>query len=256
MKRALVNPLPKPNQPSLLDEDESHHLVHVFRLKNGDTVECLDGEGNKCLANLELLGKGKARVLLQGDILRDETLLSLPIALECSLLKAEAMEWVIEKSVEIGVRHFYPIQTAHSVIQTSKKGPEFFQERWQKIANQALKQCGRLDKMHVHLPTEMKTALIRNTTHRMWLNETQKDISKNNAATLMQKLSEIKPTLLHQKNDTEITLLIGPEGGWSAIEIDFLNKINTHSVSLGPWVFRAETAAIFAASLSVAIMRN
>lgn len=249
MKRVLVSPLPKLEKPSLLSEDESHHLIHVFRLKNGDTVECLDGEGHYTTAELQLLGKGKAQVVAKQETQSNENLLSLPLSIECSLLKSEAMEWVIEKSVEIGVRHFYPVETAHSVIQTAKKGGDFFKDRWQKIADQALKQCGRLDRMHIHLPQELPMALARKTENRFWLNETEKE----SAPMLLNKLSS-SPSI-----KKEVTLLVGPEGGWSTAELEFLQKSvlqNTvQSISLGPWVFRAETAVLFAASLSAAAMR-
>ena len=63
-----------------------------------------------------------------------------------AVLKGPSMEWVIEKSVELGVKLFIPVITDHTVVQFKSKGPEVFKERWQKIADQALKQCNRLKK--------------------------------------------------------------------------------------------------------------
>ena len=61
-------------------------------------------------------------------------------------LKGDAMDWVVEKSVELGVRNLQPVVTDHTVVQMDKKGPKVV-ARWQKIADEALKQCGRLQRM-------------------------------------------------------------------------------------------------------------
>jgi RsmE family RNA methyltransferase len=96
-----------------------------------------------------------------------------------AVLKSQAMEWVIEKSVELGVEEVIPVLTAHTVVQIKNKGPELFQERWQKIADQALKQCGRLNQMVIHKPVTFDTILAtscRTSTrsfvgHRFWTDE-------------------------------------------------------------------------------------
>lgn len=247
MKRTLLPKLPADSHPVPIPEDESHHLIQVLRVRNGEEIECLDGMGSRCKGTIELTGKGTAQVHAKSKIEREPSLLSLPIRLEMSILKGDAMEWVIEKAVEIGVREFIPIEAAHSVVQIDKKGPEAFRERWQKIADQALKQCGRLDRMKILNPSTLQSVQSGKTT-RVFTDEASRTTSPG----LIETLSKIEPKRLIEDG---ISVLIGPEGGWNDEERRFLTQNSIPSVSLGPWVFRAETAALFAASLIVGSMR-
>ena len=67
------------------------------------------------------------------------------------MLKADAMSWAIEKAVELGVSRLTPVIADHCVVKLTK-GPTEFRERWQRIADQALKQCGRLERMTIEDP--------------------------------------------------------------------------------------------------------
>lgn len=237
MKRVLSSQLPQDSKSIELDSDEAHHLIHVLKIKSGETVEVLNGKGSKILATIELRAK-KIWLHAKGKIITQLT--AHPILLEMSLIKADAMEWVIEKSVELGVKKFFPVQTSHSVIQIDRKGPDFFQERWQRIANQALKQCGRLDAMEVYKPISLQECLLRysqSMTPRFWCDE------KSNSKT---------PFLEDRLKDQikqDFRILIGPEGGFSEEERKLLQNaaLSTH---LGPSVLRAETAAIYAISVA------
>lgn len=238
MKRVLISSLPSPNQNVSLPDDEAHHLLQVLRARNGEEIECLDGAGKKTKAIIELQGKGKAILISSGLIESDPKLMSVPIQLEMAIIKGDAMEWTVEKAVELGVRTFVPVQTAHAVVQIEKKGPKAFQERWQKIADQALKQCGRLERMTVAEPLTLEALLMTKRPLRLWLDEASRATSpsiiealhKSGAATITQGVS----------------ILVGPEGGWSETERQLLTRMEVPSVSLGPWVLRAETAALFA----------
>ena len=247
MKRVLISQLPTLKQSQELPEDEAHHLIHVLRISNGDTLECLNGKGQFSEAKAEFLGKGKVRVVALSDPKSNPKLLSQPITLEMSILKGDAMEWTIEKAVEIGVRQFVPLQTAHCVVQVDKKGPEAFQERWQKIADQALKQCGRLDRMVIEKPVSLELGMQRKTPIRLWLDEN----TRNDSPSLIEALGTVDGATLIQG----VSFLMGPEGGWSERERDFLARQNSIRVSAGPWVYRAETAALFAASVIANSMR-
>jgi 16S rRNA (uracil1498-N3)-methyltransferase len=121
-------------------------------------------------------------------------------------------------------------------VKLDKKGPEAFVDRWQKIADQALKQCGRLYRLEVAAPRPL-SALLAEKASRVWTDEGTKDHSPPLGAWLR----ESKPTALH--------LLIGPEGGWSGNERRQLNPLP--AVSLGPLILRAETAALYAATIGI-----
>jgi 16S rRNA (uracil1498-N3)-methyltransferase len=247
MKRVLIPTLPTHSAPVELPEDEAHHLIQVLRVRNGETIECLDGQGSKIKAIVDFQRKGKVIATALGLKESSTALLSLPIQLEMSVIKGDAMEWTVEKAVELGVRTFVPVITAHSVVQLERKGPEAFQERWQKIADQSLKQCGRLDQMKVALPIALETLLMEPAPVRLWLEETKRATHPS----IISALNEVGG----EKITRGVSILVGPEGGFSERERLFLSKSGVASVSLGPWILRAETAALFATSLVSGSMR-
>jgi len=164
------------------------------------------------------------------------------------------MEWIVEKAVELGVQRLIPVVTNHTVVQMKKKGPKAFQERWQKIADQALKQCGRLHRLEVDLPIPLEDVLSQrpptSKMTRLWCDET----STGESPYLLNWL------LTHPLPPSgTIHLLIGPEGGWSSQEKSLLTQevsishpglqVECYRIDLGPQILRAETAAVFGASL-------
>src|SRR5690349_4600539 len=113
-KRLLCSNLPSLNKPVHLSEDEAHHATRVIRLRDGDPIEAIDGRGSSIIATLrlregpprlEFLEK-KQNIVVGGDAHLTSVL---PIVLEMAVLKGDAMEWVIEKSVELGVGRLIPV---------------------------------------------------------------------------------------------------------------------------------------------------
>jgi 16S rRNA (uracil1498-N3)-methyltransferase len=249
MKRVLCPVLPVAGRSVELPESEAVHAVRVLRLRDGDQVEALDGQGKSALVTLRVR-KETVRLEYAGEsqILRTASAGELsPVTLEIAVLKGDAMEWVVEKAVELGVKTLIPLLTAHTVVQMKNKGPEVFQQRWQKIADQALKQCGRLEKLRIELPMSLEDLLSRHPAKaeepRLWCDEA----ARQSAAGLL------------NLNFKAVRLLIGPEGGWSESERELLLRTGgpgTRPVSLGPLVLRAETAALFAVSVATAALRK
>jgi 16S rRNA (uracil1498-N3)-methyltransferase len=253
-KRLLCPTLPQPNQPTILPDNEAHHATKVLRLGDGEIIEALDGKGHKMFTTLRvhrgpvrleyLEPKDGPKVNLHNS---EEKTQVLPTVLEMAVLKGEAMEWVIEKAVELGIQEVIPVLTAHTVVQMKNKGPESFRERWQKIADQALKQCGRLDRMEIKTPIALEILISNNLEGlRLWCDEA----GKNEAPFLLDYLNSLPPASL-----SHLRILVGPEGGWSQNERTILSNAQSASpiirIGLGPYVLRAETAALFAASLSI-----
>jgi 16S rRNA (uracil1498-N3)-methyltransferase len=248
MRRALCDFLPqKPGMWVELSENESRHLLSVLRLGPGDEIELLDGNGGSAAARIEFKGKTPGAVLMEAPRI-DPKRTSAPVDLFVSVLKGEAMEWVIEKSVELGVRSLTPVETEFSVVKLKKKGLENFQERWQKMADQALKQCGRLDRMTIHTPIPFEVALEKQGPW-VWLDE---DLAAKGGAE--SHLSIVCP---ETKEDRPVRILIGPEGGFSPKEKSRLlqltgsEKREIKRAHLGSLILRAETAALAAVSIAV-----
>jgi 16S rRNA (uracil1498-N3)-methyltransferase len=265
MKKRLLCPhLPKSGTPALLSENEAHHAIRVLRLRDGETVEAIDGKGNKSFVTLRIRG-GSPRLEYKE---MDESLgrtrdtgSILPIVLEMAVLKGDAMEWVVEKAVELGVQELVPVLTEYTVVQMKSKGPDSFRERWQKISDQALKQCGRLTRMEVKIPIALKELLTQSAQSlasdkkqkmiRLWCDET----GQLEAPYLMDWLNHHFNSLSPEEYP-QVRILVGPEGGWSASEREILLNETASSpiyrIDLGARVLRAETAAIFGMSVVTA----
>ena len=248
MRRVLIDALSASaknltNYP--IADEETHHLTTVLRARAGDLFEILDGAGHFFAGTLELLGKGRGQIRRTSEVESDPARTSVDLTLEIATLKGDAMDWVIEKSVELGVRALVPLLTDHTVVQTGRKSPAEFRTRWQKIADQALKQCGRLDRLRIAEPIALEARLqSAPSDRRLWADERERSRTIESA--------------LAETSGSARTLLIGPEGGWSERESHFLRSpaANTVGVTLGPWVLRAETAALLGAGLCVASVRN
>jgi len=262
-KRLLCPQLPRKGNPSILTETEAHHAIRVLRLRDGEIIEAMDGNGHKGFATLRIRG-GQPRLEFieseqEAPSPQQVKKTSLPIILEMSVLKGDAMEWVVEKSVELGVQCLIPVLTDYTVVQMKSKSPDSFRERWQKIADQALKQCGRLERLEVRLPMSLENLLTeriekKNSTHssfRLWADET----SAGSCPFILNWLNNREPSPL----PPEIRILVGPEGGWSSNERLLLTQESQISpiyrVDLGPQILRAETAALFAISVVSAQLR-
>lgn len=248
MKRVLAPALPKAGRDVELSESESHHVIQVLRLRDGDTVEALDGKGQAALVKLRIRNKTVFLSFAESTVRKSDASQVLPIDLEVAVLKGDAMEWVVEKAVELGVRSLTPLLTAHTVVQVDRKGPEAFQERWQRIADQALKQCGRLERLEVKMPVALEDHLAATSASG------QRILADEQVAGSGQQLQDL---LRARVSDfaSGIRILIGPEGGWSDKERGLLPTSVAASVSLGPLILRAETACLYSASIAAAFFR-
>ncbi len=214
-------------------------------MREGEKVEALDGRGGLVLARLHLEG-GKARLSFEADLAsaKSPTGSFPPLILEMSVLKAQSMSWVIEKATELGVTTFIPVLAERTVVQTQHKEAAIFQDRWQRIADQSLKQCGRTVRMEVQPPCRLSDLFSKNDASprlRFWLDENTRD-EKACLPNLLQEAEGKNPA-------AALHLLIGPEGGWSPSEQKFLASQDpqlARNTGLGPLTLRAETAAVVA----------
>ena len=243
MRKALCSHLPaKIGESVEIPQTESNHLISVLRLKPEDTIEILDGSGFSAQATLFYKGKSLFAKLISTPTTK-KALQALPLHLSMAILKGDAMEWVIEKAVELGVRTLTPFESEFSVVDLRKKGPEVFQDRWQKIADQALKQCGRLSRMKIEMPTTFENILLQKS-QLVWLDES---LAYDPDAP---QWSEFYLPNLPTSDEPE--LLIGPEGGFSPSEKNRLlqpSKKEIKRAHAGAAILRAETAALWGISV-------
>ena len=231
MPQFLIPPGGKPGDLIRLSPEESRHLRDILRVERGEKIRVTDGEGNRFAAAVHAVSKKEVAVLI-GEKLPAEVQNGI-LKIGQALLKRERMEWVIQKAAELGVHSLYPFSSSRTVA-ILKRAEKL--ARWQKIADEAVKQCGRGSRMNVQ-NTAPFDDLIRETADL-------KIIFWEEEGEPVRKFAGSGFKL------TQTTLvLVGPEGGFSREEVVKAREAGFAVLSLGQRILRAETAAIVAMSL-------
>lgn len=221
-------PLPL-NTQCELPPAAAHHASRVLRMRVGDAVQIFDGIGNVLDATIHNI-QGKHVLLGNLQTSMAETEQNLKIVLAQAMCSSEKMDWIVQKAVELGVSEIWPIQTQRSVAKLSGTRAEKRTEHWQQVAISACEQCGRNSLPLIQAPQEFNS----------WLHD-----MKNDAGQRFILLPGGATTLRNQPAPQQrVTLLIGPEGGFTQDESNIAQQIGFAPVLLGPRILRTETAAI------------
>lgn len=218
---------------------DAHHLMHVMRAKPGQEIVVVDDNGQ--VARMEMTAFSETTVTLKlQEYLTADTESPIEIVLAQCLLKSDKMDWVVQKAVELGAVSVMPIASQNCVVRYDVKKAAARGARWQKIADEAAKQCGRTALLEVTPIMTLENFLAEVKAHPdtalvfFYENECDK--------TAKEYLQSIKAK--------KIVLLVGPEGGFSLAESQAVEQAGGHSVTLGPRILRAETAAISAIAVT------
>ncbi len=214
---------------ALLSEEDVRHATRVLRLQEGNAVEIF-AEGKRFAGVLMTTAQGLAcRVERE----MPDTEAALHVTLYQGLPKAEKMEWIVQKAVELGATRVVPVAMNRCVVQLSSKDGLRKQERWQKIAREASKQSGRCITTEVESPITMKEMLQRLPCHEA-------------ALVPWEEANGYSLNAFHAEHPecTDVAVVIGPEGGMSAEEVQAMTAQGCRAVTLGPRILRTETAAI------------
>ncbi len=220
----------------LLPIQESHHLVKVLRLQVGDKVELLDGLGGVYEAVIEELGR-KVKLGIQALVHQEEDLRKLRVYQ--GILKGEKMDTVVQKCTELGVTSMLAYQSSRCQGKLSGQQSKKKHERWQRIGLNACKQCLRIKPMGQDLPRPYGEMLMEISPSaeklRLLFWEEEEEMH----------LYDIPDLAMAQS----IELLLGPEGGLTALEVERAKEKGFITVSLGKRILRAETATLTAISI-------
>lgn len=223
-----------------LDDQQAHYLRHVLRLRSGDSVVLFNGLGDERQAVLDTLAREHARARITQVV---EPLPESP--LELSLLqavaKANAMDLIIQKSTELGVRTISPVLTEFSVVRLDEARAASRTDHWRKIARGACEQCDRHYPPTIHPPRALSYGLAGIPS------EATKVAFHPGAADTLHDIAEGAGRVLR------LCLLVGPEGGLSETELEQADNAGFQRVSLGPRVLRTETATLAACTLAQAL---
>jgi 16S rRNA (uracil1498-N3)-methyltransferase len=205
-----------------IDDETEHHLRRVLRLRDGDVVSVTDGQGRWCLAV----------VVVDGNALRLEA--STPVVVEsaptrtitiaAAMPKGDRLDWMVQKVTELGVDRLVLLHAEHSVVRWKPDRIEHQLARLQRIADEALRQSRRVQRMTIDAPVPAMDVLGQFVA------------AEPGGRTL-------------RAGDTAVA--VGPEGGWSASEL----AVCRDRIDLGPTILRTETAAVAVSALCVAFER-
>ncbi len=255
--RFFVSPYSLHGTRIILPEEESHHALDVLRLKKGSSVVLFDGEGRECSATIASIKEGLVSCLLQSSIVNRQSSMtnsmmdSFPIILAQAVLKREAMDWVIQKAVELGVRTIIPMLTQRTVVR-----PPENPNRWTRLVMAAGKQSEQpfLTKVEAVSRFQDVVARFQDVVAPSTVGSTgspqgsgQAGASEKDLKMLSLERSPctVKRCLQEGKRIySRAVLLLGPEGGFVPEEVQMAQSLGFQPVSLGSQILRAETAAI------------
>lgn len=232
MRRLFVPPERLTAQRLILDGGEHRHLGRVLRARPGDQVVVFDGQGHEFDA--EVVSVGRDTTELKMGAARDALPATVRLTLLQSVARGERMDWIVQKTCELGVTRIVPVLTSRVVARPG--GSPTRRARWEKIAREAARQSGRADVPAVDEPVSFAQALAESDPHDVRL--VLWEMARGRA--FRAALPEIPRST---------TVLVGPEGGFSREEIDAAEAAGFVTVTLGPRILRVETAAVVAVTL-------
>ena len=223
----------------------AHQFANVLRLQPGAQVTLLDNSGWEYVAVLERVDRSAVHAAIERKTLA-ETEPHLKLSLYVALLRAERFEWVLQKGTELGVSAFVPVVCDRSVVDDIADIGASKVERWERIIREAAEQSRRakLPKLRPAMlfDTACDHAHRRSRTFMLW--------EGGNTRSLRSLLRQPVPQQEASPHAAplSISLLSGPEGGFTPDELTTAGMYEIALASLGPRTFRAETAPIAAAA--------
>ena len=218
-----------------IDGENANHIINVLRCKIDEEIEISTGDGYDYICKIEEISK-ESLVVKIIDCFGNESEPNIKITLYQGLPKADKMELIIQKCIELGIDEIVPINTDRSIVKLSGKEDKKI-IRWNKIAESAAKQSrrGKIPKVTniinfddaINKAKENDFNIIPYEKERV---NTIKNITKN-------------------LNGTKIGVFIGPEGGFSESEIENAIKNSILPITLGKRILRTETAGFITTAI-------
>lgn len=215
---------------------EARHIRRVLRLRTGDEMVIFDGSGKEYVGTIVKEDAAAVWVNVRNLISsREES--PLDIILAQSLLKGEKMDYLIQKATELGVKKIIPFFTSRSIPLLDQPKRLERQRRWERIAIEASKQCGRgfIPKIE---PVQDYPGMLSQATGEslrliLWEIEGRR----------------LKEVLKGSKNKKEVFFIVGPEGGLSRQEVEASKAAGFMPINMGPRIVRSETSSLCLVSI-------
>lgn len=223
----------------LIDElEDINHITKVLRLTIGDEIEICNKEKREYKVLINGINKKEISCKIK-ESYPSQREASIEVVLFQSIPKASKMDLIIQKNVEIGVDKIVPVISHRCVAKIKDKSSEMKKiERWQRIAQEAAKQCKR--GIISKIENAVEFSKLRNMVY---------DLDMVLIPYEEEKSRGIKKSIINKGNIKKIGIIIGPEGGFTEEEILEAEKWGCLPISLGPRILRTETAGLVTTSI-------
>jgi 16S rRNA (uracil1498-N3)-methyltransferase len=220
---------------------EAHHALHVLRLRSGAPVTVLDGRGQELACEVCELGRDKIGLTVHQRRSHPEP--PTRITLLQAIPKGKLIESIIQKATELGASRVVPLLSERVATRIEDEGAGRKAEKWQRVAAEAIKQCGAFWLPQVLSPMTPKQFLDRNEPMEMPLLASLQPGSRHPRAVFDAFRAA------HHWPPVSAGVWVGPEGDFSPEEIALIETSGAQPIGLGPLVLRTETAAAYSLSI-------
>ena len=217
----------------IISGNDARHIGKVLRMKTGETLTVSDMQGNDYECRIASIGEDTVSL----DIIEkfgNQTEPDVKIKLYQAFPKGDKFDFIVQKSVEMGVTEIIPVLSARCVARPSERDFQKKRERYQRIALEAAKQCGR--------------GIIPSVANIISLDKAIGQEFTGQRIVFYEGGGETVASLLPDK-PSEVSVFIGSEGGFDTTEIKKFQKTGIRCATLGRRILRCETASIAALTL-------
>ena len=238
LRRFIVDEIRAKAGSCIISGAEARHITKVLRMGRGDRFILMDGKGNHFQALIESAGRQEVTVTLEKPLPKPPPS-PVEITLCQALLKSRSMDYMVQKTSELGVDRIFPFSSERTVVRLDEAKFETKLRHWHKIAHSAAKQSERSTPAEIGILSSFEDLLgqwKREDAFKviLWEGEGAKDL---------------KGLLRGSSPTKKFVGIVGPEGGFSRKEMDRAREAGFFSASLGYRILRAETAAITMAAI-------
>lgn len=237
----------------VINGQDVKHIRNVLRAKVGEELEICNSEtGENFLCSISEFNEDKIWCKIEQKI-QEETESNVKVTIFQGLPKADKMEYIIQKSVELGVYDITPVDMKRCVVKLDEKNAKKKIERWQKISEVAAKQCGRniIPQINNVINIKKLCEIVENYDIVLVAYENEENNSLKN------ELSQIKSTIINnQSQEFKIGIVIGPEGGLEKQDVENLERSGAKIITLGKRILRTETVALNVLSIIMYELEN
>jgi 16S rRNA (uracil1498-N3)-methyltransferase len=216
-----------------IGREEARHLQTVLRVKVDDRVQLFDGQGRTREVVVSAVGKQGLALTAVAPVV-EHPRAGCRLTLFACVSKGKRMDWTVEKAVELGVSEIVPVVSDRTIVRVGAEDGDAKADRWMRVAEEAARQCGTAWLPYVHPPMTFDDSLAR-----------VREMPPVFVAALSPEARPLREAVAMCPAPKQVGWFVGPEGDFTADEMDALLRAGAIPVSLGCNVLRTETACIY-----------